>query len=135
MSRTQLLQWWVPVIALFCLVQPIKGQVDTGTILGTVRDSSGAVVPGAKVTVSNVGTSFTESTNTSGSGTYVFTPLRIGTYTVEVEQVDFSLSPGEVTTTVDVTGEAPVLQTENGSVGQVVGSQSVNDLPLNGRNY
>ena len=112
-------------------------------------------MPGAKVTVSNEGTSFTENTTTSGSGTYVFTPLRIGTYTVEVEQpgfkkqrktgqelniqqqlvVDFSLAPGEVTTTVDVTGEAPILQTENGSVGQVVGSQSVNDLPLNGRNY
>jgi outer membrane receptor protein involved in Fe transport len=155
MSRTRLLHWWAPVIGFFCLVAPIKGQVDSGTILGTVRDSSGAVVPGAKVTVSNEGTSFTETSTTSGAGTYVFTPLRIGTYTVEVEQpgfkkqrktgqsldiqqqlvVDFNLAPGEVTTTVDVTGEAPILQTENGSVGQVVGSQSVNDLPLNGRNY
>jgi hypothetical protein len=155
MSRIRFILWWAPVIGLLCLVPPIQGQVDTGTILGTVRDSSGAVVPGAKVTVLNEGTSFTQTINTSGSGTYVVTPLRIGTYSVEVEQpgfkkqrktgqqvniqqqlvVDFSLETGEVTTTVDVTGEAPILQTENGSVGQVVGSQSVNDLPLNGRNY
>ena len=155
MSRIRIIQWSVAVMGFFCLVLPVKAQVDTGTILGTVHDASGAVVPGAKVTVSNEGTAFTETTNTSGSGTYVFTPLRIGTYTVEVEQpgfkkqrktgqelniqqqlvVDFTLAPGEVTTTVDVTGEAPILQTENGSVGQVVDSKSVNDLPLNGRNY
>ncbi|HVN03383.1 MAG TPA: carboxypeptidase-like regulatory domain-containing protein [Bryobacteraceae bacterium] len=133
----------------------LQAQVDTGTILGTVRDASGAVVPGVKVTISNEGTLFTQTTTTSASGNYVFTPLRIGTYTIAVEQpgfkkerrtgqqlniqqqlvVDFILQPGEVSTTVDVTGQAPVLQTENGSVGQVVGTQSVNDLPLNGRNY
>jgi hypothetical protein len=155
MSRTRMLPWWVPAMGLFCLVLPVTAQVDTGTILGTVRDPSGAVVPGAKITVLNEGTSFTQVTTTSGSGNYVVTPLRIGTYSVEVEQpgfkkqrrsgqelniqqqlvVDFNLEPGEVSTTVDVTGEAPILQTENGSVGQVVGSQSVNDLPLNGRNY
>lgn len=146
---------WFAVSVLFLLSFTLKAQVDTGTILGTVRDASGAVVPGAKVTIENEGTSVTQTTTTSASGNYVFTPLRIGTYRVEVEQpgfkkqrktgqelniqqqlvVDFLLEPGEVTTTVDVTGEAAVLQTENGSVGQVVGSQSVNDLPLNGRNY
>ena len=124
MSRIRIIQWSVAVMGFFCLVLPVKAQVDTGTILGTVHDASGAVVPGAKVTVSNEGTAFTETTTTSGSGTYVFTPLRIGTYTVEVEQpgfkkqrktgqelniqqqlvVDFALAPGEVTTTVDVTG-------------------------------
>jgi hypothetical protein len=130
-------------MALVCLALPIAAQVDTGTILGTVRDPTGAVVPGAKITVSNEGTAFTQVTTTSGSGTYVVTPLRIGAYTVEVEQpgfkkqrrtgqelniqqqlvVDFSLEPGEVTTTVDVNEEAPILQTENGSVGQVVGGE------------
>ena len=138
-----------------CLAVTLHAQVDTGTILGTVRDASGAVVPDAKVSIFNEGTSFTQTTTTSASGNYVFTPLRIGVYSVAVEQpgfkkerktgqqlniqqqlvVDFVLEPGEVTTTVDVTGQAPILQTENGSVGQVVGSQSVNDLPLNGRNY
>ena len=126
MSRPRLFAFWMAVIGCFCLILPVYAQVDTGTILGTVRDSSGAVIPGVKVTISNEGTSFTESTSTSGSGTYVFTPLRIGTYAVTVEQpgfkkqtktgeqlniqqqlvVDFTLEPGEVTTTVDVTGEA-----------------------------
>jgi hypothetical protein len=156
MSLTHRSHSWVLSTAGFLfLALSAQAQVDTGTILGTVRDASGAVVPGAKVTISNEATSFTQTTSTSGSGNYVFTPLRIGTYTVEVEQpgfkkvrktgqqlniqqqlvVDFVLEPGEVTATIDVTGEAPILQTENGSVGQVVGSQSVNDLPLNGRNY
>jgi len=146
---------WLAVFVLFFLAFTLQAQVDTGTILGTVRDASGAVVPGAKITITNEGTSVAQSTTTSASGNYVFTPLRIGTYTVEVEQpgfkkqrktgqelniqqqlvVDFVLEPGEVTTTVDVTEAAPVLQTENGSVGQVVSSRSVNDLPLNGRNY
>ena len=143
------------LVGLLLFTVGLSAQVDTGTIRGTVRDNTGAVIPRATVTIRNEGTGITQSTTTNESGLYVFTPLRIGPYTVEVEQtgfkkerrtgqqlniqqqlvVDFVLSPGEVTTTVDVTGEAPVLQTENGSVGQVVGSQSVNDLPLNGRNY
>jgi hypothetical protein len=141
--------------ALGFLALSVHAQVDTGTILGTIRDATGAVIPGARVTIANEATSFTQTTTTSGSGNYVFTPLRIGTYSVAVEQpgfkkerktglelniqqqlvVDFTLEPGEVATTVDVTGQAPILQTENGSVGQVVGRESVNDLPLNGRNY
>jgi hypothetical protein len=139
----------------FCLAFLLQAQVDTGTILGTVTDATGAVIPGAKVTIRNEGTSFTQSTTSSASGTYVFTPLRIGTYTVEVEKegfkrqrraglelniqqqlvADVALSVGEVSSEVEVTAAAPVLQTENGSVGQVVGSETINDLPLNGRNY
>ncbi len=142
-------------LALYFLAFSLWAQVDTGTILGTVRDTSGGVVPGAKVMIANEGTAFTQTTSTSASGNYVFTPLRIGRYTVEVEQpgfkkqrkmgqeldiqqqlvIDFVLEPGEVSTTVDVRAETPILQTENGSVGQVIGTQSVNDLPLNGRNY
>ena len=139
----------------FCLAFTLQAQVDTGTILGTVTDATGAVIPAAKVTIRNEGTSITQSTTTSASGTYVFTPLRIGTYTVEVEKegfkrqrraglelniqqqlvADVALSVGEVSSEVEVTAAAPVLQTENGSVGQVVGAQAINDLPLNGRNY
>jgi len=130
-------------------------QVDTGTILGTVKDSSGAVVPGAQVTLTNQGTGFTLTTKSSGVGSYIFTPIKIGTYsvqatmagfqkatqlnaTVDVQQqlvVDLILVPGQLTQTVEVTAAPPVLQTQNGSVGQVVGSQQVNDLPLNGRNF
>jgi len=130
-------------------------QVDTGTILGTVKDSSGAVVPAAQVTLTNQDTGFTLNTKTSGDGTYIFTPIKIGTYKVEatmtgfqkalqlnakvdVEQrlvVDLTLVPGQVTQTVEVTAAPPVLQTQNAMVGQVVGHEAVDDLPLNGRNF
>jgi hypothetical protein len=146
---------WVAVSFLSLLAFSLHAQVDTGTILGTVTDATGAVIPDAKVTIKNEGTSVAQSTTTSASGGFVFTPLRIGTYSVEVEKegfkrqrrgglelniqqqlvADFSLSVGEVTSEVEVTAAAPVLQTESGSVGQVVGSEAINDLPLNGRNY
>jgi hypothetical protein len=130
-------------------------QVDTGTILGTVKDSSGAVIPDAQVTIINQGTGFTLTTKTSNIGAYIFTPIKIGTYTVQatmsgfqkavqlnarvnVQQqlvVDLTLVPGLVTQTVEVTAAPPALQTQNASVGQVVGTMQINDLPLNGRNF
>src|SRR5260370_33580510 len=78
------------LFVFFCLAFLLQAQVDTGTILGTVTDATGAVIPGAKVTIRNEGTSFTQSTTTSASGTYVFTPLRIGTDTVEVAKERFN---------------------------------------------
>src|SRR5215470_9788567 len=117
---------WLAVSFLCLVALPLYAQVDTGTILGTVTDASGAVIPGAKVTIRNEGTSFTQSTTTSASGTYVFTPLRIGTYSVEVEKegfkrqrraglelniqqqlvADVALSVGEVSSEVEVTAAA-----------------------------
>jgi len=148
---------WRTVFALVlvCSAFTASTQVDTGTILGTVHDNTGAVIPNAAITVRNEGTSFTQATKTSASGTYVVTPLRIGRYSVEVESAgfkkerrtglelniqqqlvsDFSLSIGDVSTEVQVTAAAQILQTESGSVGQVIESKTINDLPLNGRNY
>src|SRR4051812_18975302 len=143
-------------IFLGCLALAfVYGQVDTGTILGTVRDNTGAVIPGATVTIRNEGTSFAQTTKTSPEGTYVFTAQKIGQYSIEVTNagfkkerrtglalniqqqlvVDFDLQVGDVTSEVQVTASAPLLQTENGSVGQVIEGKTVNDLPLNGRNY
>src|ERR1700694_195673 len=79
----------VASFVFFCVGFTLSAQVDTGTILGTVTDATGAVIPGAKVTIRNEGTSFTQTTTTSSSGTYVFTPLRIGLYTVEAEKEGF----------------------------------------------
>ena len=130
-------------------------QVDMGTIEGTIKDPSGAVIPHAKVSITNEGTNFTITTTASGTGAFVFTPIRIGEYTVSAQApgfakalrphltlniqqqlvVNLTLKPGAVTQTVEVTAAPPVLQTQNGSVGQVVTSRSVNDLPLNGRNF
>src|SRR5208282_5851349 len=149
---------WVTVLLCFCMFlggRAAIAQVDTGALLGTVKDASGAVIPNAKVTLTNQGTSLVQATTTREDGTYIFTPLRIGTYTVEAESagfekarnagvvvniqqqvvVDFTLVPGAVTQTVEVTSQAPLLQTQNGSVGQVVNSTAINDLPLNGRNF
>lgn len=130
-------------------------QVDTGSITGTVSDASGAVISGAKVTLSNLGTGASLSTNTGVDGVYKFSPVRVGSYKLEVTSqgfqtttqtgvkvdigsnvgLNFSLKPGSQTETVEVTGATPVLQTQDASVGQVVDERSVNDLPLNGRNF
>ena len=144
------------ILALTLFARSVAhAQVDTGAILGTVKDQTGAVVPGVKVTATNEGTSLSAIAATGSDGSYVFTPIRIGSYkltaefkgfqtvtrphvSVDVQQqvvVDFTLVPGQVTETVEVTAAPALLETQNASVGQVVGSREVNDLPLNGRNY
>jgi len=139
----------------FGILTSAYAQFDTGTVLGTVRDNSGAVIPGATVTIRDEGTSLTQTQTTSAGGEYVFTPLKIGRYSIEVEHAgfkkerrtglvlniqqqavaDFTLSVGDVTNEIEVTAAAPILQTESGSVGHVIEGKTINDLPLNGRNY
>jgi hypothetical protein len=146
------------LLTLFLLLaqsQCVFGQVDEGSIVGLVQDPSGAVVPGAQVTLLNTDQGITLNTTTSGSGEYTFSPVRIGHYSVsavapgfsktdqenlEVKldqhlQVNIQLKPGSTSETVQVTTAPPELQTEEGSVGQTVTGQSVNNLPLNGRNF
>src|SRR5947207_10831058 len=143
------------LLLLFLSAPPIHAQVDTGTILGTVTDASGAAISGAKVTLTNEGTSAALSTTTGADGVYKFTPLKVGSYRVTATYqgfqtttqtnievnvgtdvvINFNLKPGSVTQTVEVVAAVPVLQTQNASVGQVVDSRSVNELPLNGRNF
>jgi len=133
----------------------LEAQVDTGSITGTITDSSGAVVGGAKVTLINEGTGVTLSSNSGADGTYVFSPVRIGSYKLEASSqgfksevqthvvvdvsarvlLNFKLQPGATTETIEVTSSAPVLQAEDASVGQVVDQRNVNNLPLNGRNF
>ena len=133
----------------------LQAQVDTGSITGTVTDPSGAVVSGAKITLLNEGTGASLSTTTGGDGGYTFSPVRIGSYTLDataqgfktVSQThvvvnvsanvlaNFKLQTGAVTETVEVTSSIPVLQTQDASLGQVMDTQSVNNLPLNGRNF
>jgi hypothetical protein len=133
----------------------LHAQVDTGSITGTITDASGAVISGAKVTLTNQGTGASLTTTTSSDGVYKFSPVRIGTYKLEATStgfqtttqnnvgvdigsnvaLNFTLKPGSQTETVEVTTSAPVLQNQDASVGQVVEQRSVNDLPLNGRNF
>ncbi|HEX3103414.1 MAG TPA: TonB-dependent receptor, partial [Terriglobales bacterium] len=143
------------LVTALLLTTVAQAQVDTGSITGTITDPSGAVVNGAKVTLTNVGTGIALSTTTGGDGVFKFSPVRIGTYKVDasfqgfktVSQSDvrvdvgsnvllnFTMTAGSTSETVEVTAAAPVLQTQDASVGQVIDQRSVNDLPLNGRNF
>jgi hypothetical protein len=130
-------------------------QVERASIVGTIRDSSGSVVPGVAVKVVNQGTNTTANLQTDSAGDYSATNLTPGAYTVEAEKsgftrrvyrdlvvqvaqvarLDITLDVGTVEQTVEVTGASPLLQTENASVGQVISSQPIGELPLNGRNF
>jgi len=142
-------------ILLACLSGVAAAQKDTGSIVGTVKDQSGAVVAGAKVIVTDLerGQNFTATT--SDAGEYVAGPLHVGRYSVTVEKsgfkkavseavdldvqqriaVNISLEIGRQTEQVLVTGTAPLLETETSELGQVVDRKRVSNLPLNGRNF
>src|SRR5207237_7532776 len=143
------------VSALCLSATVVRAQVDTGTILGTVKDASGAVVAGAKVTIVHEEQAFTLSRVTRADGTYIFTPIRLGTYRVEVEApgfrkavrrgieltlqqqavVDVNLETGQLEEAVEVVAELPLLQTQTGEVSHTLTAATIQDLPLNGRDY
>ena len=133
----------------------VLAQLPTATILGVVRDSSGAVVPGVNITARNVETGQTRAGVSGENGSYRFAALPVGAYEVRSEHpgfqseirsgltlavgdeavVNFTLQLGAVEQTVSVTAEAPLVNTTSGTVGTLVSEQKVADLPLNGRNY
>ncbi len=143
-----------PLLVVFC-VSLLTGQQDTGMITGLVTDASNAPVSGAAVSVINRNTNVRTGVTTGSDGIYVATPLKIGAYGVQVEvtgfkkvvregiqlqvqdrlRIDFKLEVGDVTQTVEVSAQAPLLQSESTSLGQVIDKRSVADLPLNGRNF
>src|SRR5271168_4360182 len=146
----------VAAMSLLLLTLPYSlAQTDQGAITGVVQDSSGAVIPDAQVTVTSVDTGLVLQTTTNSSGVFVFSPLKIGNYAVsasskgfqtvsrenlhlDIQQrlnLNFMLPAGAVTETVRVDTEAPVLQTQDAAVGQVISTKEINDTPLNGRNW
>ena len=150
---------WLLALPLLCSLwlsaPPLWAQKDAGSIAGTVKDPTGAVVSGAKVTVTDVehGQNFQTTTNTTGE--YVASPLRVGRYTVTAEHpgfkkavsqpvelnvqeravIDITLHVGAVNESMVVTGAAPLLETQTSELGQVVDSRRAANLPLNGRNF
>ena len=154
-SRMRIREWMLTPIVLFVFAAAAIGQMGTATILGVVKDSTGAVIPGASLTARNVETGQTRTAVSGGNGAYRFTALPVGSYEVQAEQagfrvearrgltltvgqeavVDFTLEVGAVTETVEVSAEAPLVNTTSGELGGLVDHQKMADLPLNGRNY
>jgi len=148
-------RWFLLSLCLLLSCFPAAAQTTTGSIVGTVTDQTGSLVPDAAVTVTNEATGIEFKATTDSSGNYVVTPIPVGRYSVTVETkgfkkairsgiivnvqdrigVNMALEVGEISQTVEVQGAAPALQTESSYLGQVVESQRIVDLPLNGRYF
>ncbi len=131
------------------------GQFETSEVLGTVRDASQNPVANAAVTLTNEDTGIAAKTTTDGSGNYDFFNVKVGHYTITVEvagfskfssagiavnvnarqRVDAALQVGAVTETVTVTSQASLVETDTSAHSQVIGTQAIVELPLNGRDY
>lgn len=147
---------WLAMVLCLALLFPgsLLAQSDTGRVTGTVTDATGAVIPGATVTLANTDTGASQTATTNGEGFYNFSAVVRGNYKVEatmagfaknsqtlvlqVSQVataDFHLPPGEQSTTIDVTSAAPVVNLSTSSTGAVIEGRQVTELPINGRNF
>ncbi|MFP5228025.1 MAG: carboxypeptidase regulatory-like domain-containing protein [Acidobacteriota bacterium] len=159
-SRRPSMRAWRVILGLVLLAGSTTGSLlaqagATGTILGTVTDSTGAVVPNVKVTVTNTSTNVPFVTRTSSAGDYLAPNLIPGSYSVTAEIQGFQrsittgltltvdqnlranviLKPGEVTQTLSVTAQAVNLDTDSTALSQLMGQHQVEQLPLNGRNF
>jgi len=144
------------ILALSCaLTLRLYSQVASAELSGTVTDATGAAVGSAKVTATNVATNVERSTTSESNGSYIIPLLPPGDYVLTVEgsgfrksiqrgitlqinqqaQIDVTLQLGQVSESVEVTAQAPLLQSESSSLGTVVNEKLVNQLPLNGRNF
>ncbi len=141
--------------SLVCMCSSLLRGQATGSFSGTVSDNAGAVISGANVKVTSQGTGLTRETKTDDSGHYIIPLLPVAFYTIHVEaqgfgpaeqrdirlQVDeqrelnFSLRPASVSTNVEVNATEVAVQTTNPTLGQVITSEQVAELPLNGRDF
>lgn len=140
---------------LLFLSGALLAQQDQGVITGTITDATGAVVPGAQVTIQAMNTGITVEKQANASGTYVSGPLKVGMYEISVGTegfktavrsgveihagdrigLNFALEIGNLVEVVEVTGATPLLQTESATLDYTVERQHIEDLPISGRNY
>ena len=152
MRRVRLLAW---LVAAICTAATVSAQVTTGSIVGTVSDTQGQVVPGATVAIKEIGKQTVTTVVTDAKGAYIAPFLNPGTYEVEVEltgfkkyvrqgitvqvndraRVDASLEVGQLTEVTTVIAAAPLVRTESSEVGTVIEEKAIRELPLNGRNF
>jgi hypothetical protein len=153
-SYKMLLRAVVCVLALMISSAAMYGQA-AGSFSGNVLDKSGSALPGADVTVTSQATGLTRTSKTDSAGHYLIPLLPAATFTVRVDapgfqsaaskdlvlqvqearELDFSLAPATVNTTIVVSGDALAVETGNPSLGQVITGQQVSQLPLNGRDF
>ncbi len=148
---------WTPLAALCAaLAVSVWGQAVNGTLLGTITDASGAIVPNANVIATDVNTGISRNTTANSNGNYTFPNLPPGTYSVSAEQsgfkratrvgldvvvnttirADLTLQPGQVNEVVTVTADAAALQTERADTGRKIETQQIQNLPVTaGRNF
>ncbi len=155
LSRKSIPVTWAALmlaLLIFCTT-PLSAQFTNSSLNGTVIDPSGNAVVGAKVTVENVATGFSQNTSSAARGNYVFSTLPVGTYKLTIEAQGFgtyvqsginltvnqaatqnvTLKVGSVSQKVNVFSTAPLVTTSSATVGELVNKQQVVDLPLNGR--
>lgn len=145
---------WLAVVSVL-LAGVVSAQTFRGTIVGTVTDSSGAVVSGATVKARNVDTGLERTTQTTPDGSYSVPELPIGTYDVTItlsgfettvnkgvvvnvaaqSRVDAALKPGQVSQQVEVTGEVPQVETTTNDLGGILTAKTIENIPVNGRDY
>ncbi len=141
------------ISVLLCLTAPAVAQYTTASFGGAVLDSTGAIVPDARVTVRNVDTGLRQTTSTDAAGAFLFPRLPIGNYELTVDKEGFStyvqtgitltvnqsanqtvtLTVGEVSQNVRVEADAELIDTRSATTGQLINTRQVVDLPLNGR--
>lgn len=141
--------------ALFCLCIPFAYGQATGSFAGTIADKAGAVISGASVRITSQETGLTRDTKTDDSGHYLVPLLPVGFFTIHVEaqgfgpadqkdvrlqvdehrELDFTLQPASVSTNVEVNATQVAVETSTPTLGQVITSEEVSELPLNGRNF
>jgi hypothetical protein len=154
--RTTLLRSIVLLLAIFSLsIAPVQAQQTTADVLGTVSDPSGAVIPGASVSLRNLNTNETQSAKSSSDGQYLFNLVKPGTYSLEISAAgyaainiasltvqagdrareDVHLKIGDSKETVTVTAESPALHSDSSQLDTTISNAAVQQLPLNGRNF
>src|ERR1700723_382897 len=150
MAKRELWMFLLLLAGMMFLPARARGQAVTATLVGTITDTSGAIIPNASVSITNQGTTVVTNTTSNESGNFTFTFLPPGTYTVTVTapgfqkkvtsgvsvpvntttRIDTSMSAGSTSETITVTDQAPLLQTDRADVSAQIEARQVSELPV-----